>query len=164
VNGTFEPTEEMQNGLPVYKMKGNDGLWVEAVKGKSGWRWYVKPAKNKGPDSPVCFAYIDFTPETVALPPHMDAKWSVSCAEGFVAQDSISIAAVGGASDRLEGLAKAARVKLLADQALLDQEVGRSCIVLCCAVLYCAILCYTVLCYSVCCVVLCCVVLYCVML
>jgi hypothetical protein len=126
VNGTFEPTEEIQNGLPVYKMKGNDGLWVEAVKGASGWRWYLKPVKNKGPDSSICFAYIDFTPTTLALPQYVDGVWTVSCTEGFVKQTTISTVSVGGESDRLSALVNDVRAKLLEEEEVLKQEVSFS--------------------------------------
>ena len=88
-NGTFEPTKETQNGFPVYKK--ND-YWVEAVHGASGWRWYLKPTANKGPSSSVCFAYLGFNAENVGVPPDVSGKWHVSCAEGFVAQDVVTVA------------------------------------------------------------------------
>lgn len=127
MNGTFEPTTEEQNGLPVFKKKGDDGFWVEAVKGASGWRWYLKPEKNKGPDSSVCFAYKNFSPENLGLPQDMDAKWNVSCAEGFVAQDTATTVAVGGTSDRLKVSMAATRTKLLAAEEEAKREV-RPCI------------------------------------
>ena len=56
VNGTFEPTDETCNGMPVYQKKGETDTWLEMVKCKSGgWRWYVKPTKEKGTDISVCF-------------------------------------------------------------------------------------------------------------
>ena len=57
MNGTFEPTEAVQNGMPVYAKKGDGDTWMELVNGKSGYRWYIKPTKEKGPESSVCFAY-----------------------------------------------------------------------------------------------------------
>lgn len=40
MNGTFEPTEESQNGFPVYVKKGDKDTWVEMVyKPATGWRW-----------------------------------------------------------------------------------------------------------------------------
>lgn len=62
VNGTFEPVEETCNGMPVYQKKGEPDTWLEMVKCKSGgWRWYVKPTKEKGPDISVCFGYVTVT-------------------------------------------------------------------------------------------------------
>ena len=96
VNGTFEPTDEVQNSLPVYKKKGSDGsLWVEAVKGSSGWRWYLKLTVNKGPESAICFAYADFSINNVGLPQDVKSGWFVYCAEGFLAH-SLSVVPVGG--------------------------------------------------------------------
>lgn len=59
VNGTFEPTEEVQNGMPVYMKKGDDDTWIElvSVKSSADYRWYIKPTKEKGPNSSVCYAY-----------------------------------------------------------------------------------------------------------
>lgn len=126
VNGTFEPTTEEQNGLPVFKKKGDDGLWVEAVKGASGWRWYLKPVKNKGPESSVCFAYMSIDVKKLGLPQDMEVKWNVSCAEGFVLQDATTVA-VGGSSDRLNATVEATRVKLIAAEEEAQKEVGVSC-------------------------------------
>lgn len=123
MNGTFEPTTEEQNGLPVYKKKGDDGFWVEAVKGASGWRWYLKPKKNKGPDSSVCFAYINFTPATLGFPHDVDGKWYVSCADGFVAQDTVTTVGVGGSSDHLNSTLEATRVKMKAAEEEAQREV-----------------------------------------
>ena len=54
-NGVYEPTQEVQNGMPVYKKKGTGDMWIELVHGASGWRWYLKPTANKGADSSICF-------------------------------------------------------------------------------------------------------------
>ena len=39
LNGIFEPTSELCNGMPVYRKKGEPGIWLEMVKTASGWRW-----------------------------------------------------------------------------------------------------------------------------
>ena len=105
VNGTFEPTDEVQNGLPVYKKKGSDGsLWVEAVKGASGWRWYLKTTANKGLESSVCFAYVNFSLYNAGLPQDVKSGWFVYCEEGylgFLAQ-SLSVEPVGSESTSLK--------------------------------------------------------------
>ena len=122
VNGTFEPTKETQNGFPVYKKKGNDDLWVEAVKGTSGWRWYLKPTANKGPDSSICFAYMNFNSENAGAPPEVEAKWTVHTADGFVEQD-VTTVGVGGSSERVMNLVTAAKKKIRDEDRLLREEV-----------------------------------------
>lgn len=57
VNGTFEIGDDMQNGLPVYVKVGDADTVIDLVKGISGWRWYIKQLKDKGPESSTCFAY-----------------------------------------------------------------------------------------------------------
>jgi hypothetical protein len=40
LNGVFEPTDEVCNGMPVYQKKGDPGTWLEMVKTNAGcWRW-----------------------------------------------------------------------------------------------------------------------------
>lgn len=96
VNGTFEPTSETQNGFPVYKKKGDDETWVEVVNGASGWRWYLKPKVNKGPDSTLCFAYSQLDEDNVKLPGDC-SSWYVSTNEGFVVQGTIKVTRPSGA-------------------------------------------------------------------
>jgi hypothetical protein len=44
--------------MPVYRRKGDSDTWLEMVKTNAGtWRWYVKPTKEKGPGSSICFGY-----------------------------------------------------------------------------------------------------------
>lgn len=83
INGVFEPTTESQNGFPVYRKKADGETWVEIVhNATSGWRWYLKPLANKGPDSSLCFAYFTCSEENVQLP--QDCKdWFVSTDDGF---------------------------------------------------------------------------------
>lgn len=110
VNGVFEPTDEAQNGMPVYSKKGDPGLWLELVHGTAGWRWYLKPTANRGPDSAICFAYYTHDGHNVKLPVRCtDRSWYCNTDEGFVAQDSIKVSAVGEdtQSDRVMRLVEA---------------------------------------------------------
>lgn len=76
-NGRFEPSDEVQNGFPVYRKNGDPDTWLELVFGMSGWRWYLKPANEKGPDSSVCFAYFQCDEKDVRLPSECTTAWSV---------------------------------------------------------------------------------------
>lgn len=125
VNGTFEPTKETQNGFPVYKKKGDDNHWVEAVHGASGWRWYLKPTANKGPDSSICFAYLSFNAENVGLPADVGGKWNVHCADKWEPQD-VTTEAVGGSSERMMNLLTGAKKKIIEEDRLKKEEVGAS--------------------------------------
>ena len=123
VKGTFEPTNEVQNSLPVYKKKGDTSLWIEAVKGASGWRWYLKPTANKGPESSVCFAYLNFNVGNVGLPQEVNSEWFVSCAEGFVGQ-KLLVESVGGDSFALKQMIDAFGEKLKEEDRLLKADVN----------------------------------------
>lgn len=89
MNGIFEPTSQRQLGLPVYKKKNDPDTWIEAVKGASGYRWYLKPAANKGPNSSICFAYVPIDRDKLALPLDITSTWSINTANGFGEQKSI---------------------------------------------------------------------------
>lgn len=117
INNTFEPTIESQNGFPRYKKKGSDDLYVEAVfKSASGWRWYLKPKANLGPDSSICFAYVNCDEDDMKLPGDM-TRWMISTADGFVYQNTVKVTRLGGDDpqdvlNRLgEGRALAQRMK-----------------------------------------------------
>jgi hypothetical protein len=75
--------------MPVYKKKNDPDSWIEAVKGASGYRWYMKPSANKGPASSVCFAYLPLDQDNLALPLDIATKWTINTASGFVEQASI---------------------------------------------------------------------------
>lgn len=96
-NGVFEPTQAMQNGMPVYAKKGDSDSWIELVHGASGWRWYLKPTANKGPDSSICFAYYTHDGNNVRPPVECTKDWVINTAEGFKPQSSIKVSAVGPA-------------------------------------------------------------------
>ena len=90
VNGTFEPTDETCNGMPVYQKKGEPDTWLEMVKCKSGgWRWYVKPTKEKGADKSVCFGYGYH--EEIVLPQNCKIdNWTVYDGSKFVVELQIT--------------------------------------------------------------------------
>jgi hypothetical protein len=91
VNGTFEPTDEEQNGMPVYKKKGDDDTWMELVNGKAGLRWYIKPTKQKGATSSVCYAYRSVQVGNVNLPQNCtEVGWSVYDGNAFGIQTQVS--------------------------------------------------------------------------
>ena len=90
VNGTYEATDEKQFGLPVYIKKGDSSLYVEAAKGPAALRWYVKPKENRGPDSNVCFGYIEIEEGKSTVPHETQGKWTVNTADGFKLQDAIT--------------------------------------------------------------------------
>ena len=89
VNGTFELTDERCNGMPVYRKKGDHGTWLERVKVKAGgWRWYIKPTKEKGPDSSVCFGYG--VSSEVVFPHECDVKkWHCYDGTTFTVEENI---------------------------------------------------------------------------
>ena len=91
MNGTFEPTDEVQNDMPVYQMKEDDDIWLELVHGTPGWRWYIKPTKEKGPTNNVCFAYKNVAQTNVNLPQNCTENgWNVYGGSAFAVQDSVT--------------------------------------------------------------------------
>jgi hypothetical protein len=111
--------------LPVYRKKNDPDTWVEAVKGVSGYRWYLKPAANKGPNSSICFAYVAIDEENLALPLDITTPWTINTANGFADQKSI---VVFKASDKptpflLEELVSSAQLAVNEHIALAKAEV-----------------------------------------
>ena len=89
VNGIFEPTDEEQNGMPVYRKKGDDDTWMELVSGGSGLRWYIKPTKEKGISS-VCYAYRGVNPDNINLPQNcVESGWNVYEGKAFAIQPEL---------------------------------------------------------------------------
>lgn len=90
VNGTFEPVDETCNGMPVYQKKGEPDTWLEMVKCKSGgWRWYVKPTKERGPDISVCFGYGHS--DDIVLPENCTfGQWTVYDSNRFVVEEEVT--------------------------------------------------------------------------
>jgi hypothetical protein len=66
VNGVYEPTEEICNGITVYRKIGDGNKWLEYTELK----WMVKPTKDKG--SPFGWCLIDV--DQVILPEHCTDK------------------------------------------------------------------------------------------
>lgn len=97
VNGTFELTTGVCNGMPVYRKKGDHDTWLEMVKTKSGlWRWYIKPTKEKGPDSSVCYGYG--VSSDIVFPHECDPQnWYCHDGTGFKVQPSITATLFPGA-------------------------------------------------------------------
>ena len=92
INGTFEISEEMQNGLPIYSKVGDDDTFIELCHGVSGWRWYVKQAKDKGPSISVCFGYYQCKDEDMLLPSQTDnLAWFIYADKVFVTQSTVVI-------------------------------------------------------------------------
>ncbi len=90
VNGTYEPTDERQLGLPVYIKKGDSSLYVEAAKGPAPLRWYVRPKEKRGPDSNVCFGYSEIDENKLTVPHETQSKWTVNTVDGFKLQEGIT--------------------------------------------------------------------------
>jgi hypothetical protein len=90
VNGIFEPTKELCNGMTVYRKKGEPGIWLETVKTSTGWRWYVKPEKERGPEKSVCYGY-GFNKEKVNNPVKCNAgEWCCYDDKKFVTEATIT--------------------------------------------------------------------------
>jgi hypothetical protein len=106
-NGVFEPSDEIQNNFPVYKKKGDPDTWIELVKGISGWRWYLKPTANKGPDSSVCFAYHQCDETNIKLPSEYTTEWHIHTASGFVIQPiTVTLESTAPLPERLQSAIK----------------------------------------------------------
>ena len=93
----YEPTKEVQNGMPVYCKKNDPDTWIELVHGAEGWGWYLKAVANKGPDSSVCFTYYSCEGSDCQLPVDCLKDWFTNTVDGFKAQSSIKLSFVGGA-------------------------------------------------------------------
>ena len=92
INGTYEISDEMQNGLPVYCKVGDSDTFIELVHGAVGWRWYLKPAKEKGPNNSVCFAYAQCKDEDMKLPSEtIGSEWRVHANGEFASQSTVVI-------------------------------------------------------------------------
>ena len=95
VNGTYEPTDENQFGLPVYIKKGDSGVYMEAAKAKgpNALRWYVKHQDNRGPGNSTCYGFIaieESKSTALTVPYETQGKWTVYTADGFKLQDALT--------------------------------------------------------------------------
>jgi hypothetical protein len=77
--------------LPVFKKKNDPDTWIEAVRGPSGLRWYLKPTANKSPTSSICFSYLAIDEENLQLPVDIKTPWTINTDVGFVEQKSIEM-------------------------------------------------------------------------
>jgi hypothetical protein len=97
INGAYEISDEMQNGLPVYSKQGDDDTFIELVKGVSGWRWYLKKKSDKGPNNSICFAYCQCLDDDVKLPSQTDhSDWHIYANKEFVVQTTVCISSAPG--------------------------------------------------------------------
>ena len=87
VNGIFEPTDEMCDGLPVYRKKGNADIWLEF--NTSVMDWFVRPTSSRGTSKG--WAYVKL--ESLCLPQDISTgRWHVWTGERFELQAAASIA------------------------------------------------------------------------
>ena len=76
--------------MPVYRKRGDDGIWIELVTGTSGGlRWYIKPTENRGSSS-VCFGYLNADSSNLTLPHDTgEMSWYVYDGASFVPQQNV---------------------------------------------------------------------------
>jgi hypothetical protein len=73
INGVYEPTAERCGGLPVYKKRGSNNLWLEYYAGSDEWQ--IKRTADKGMDD--AWAWIVCSPAQ-QLPQSCNGKsWQV---------------------------------------------------------------------------------------
>ena len=98
LNGTFEMTSQTCNGMPMYQKKGDPDTWLDMCKTKAGgWRWYIKPANEKGPDSSICFGYG--ISDNIVFPHECKEKsWYIYDGSNFVIEESIVAALSPGST------------------------------------------------------------------
>jgi hypothetical protein len=84
--------------MPMYQKKGDPDTWLDMCKTKAGlWRWYVKPAKEKGSGSSVCFGYG--VSGDIVFPHECDAKsWYCYDGKGFEKEEGIVVSLLPGTS------------------------------------------------------------------
>ena len=103
------------------------------VKCKSGgWRWYVKPTKEKGPDKSVCFGYGHH--DDIVLPNDCTAaNWSVYDGSKFVIESQVTCVpdpAVPPLPERYHKLVKERNDLYQLEVKSLNEEVLGLCLVL----------------------------------
>jgi hypothetical protein len=112
VNGVFEPTDEISNGMPVYHKMGDPDTWMEMVKTTDNtWRWYIKPTKEKGPQNSICFGYG--VSDEVVLPQDCDIKaWNVHDGSKFVLEPDVTcdLISPGSVSEFMQELVVTQRI------------------------------------------------------
>ena len=130
VNGTFEPTDEISNGVPTYRKKGEPDTWLEMVKckenKKQSWRWYVKPTTGKGPSSSVSFGYG--VSDTIVLPQDCKkTKWHCYDDNNFVIESEITcdLVAPHSVPEHIQALVEESKKALLQEEEERVQELKR---------------------------------------
>jgi hypothetical protein len=91
--GTYEPTAELCNELPVYRNKDSPDFWLECCQLGTQWKWYVKATEYRGDNSLSSYGYVNCTanPHEVTLPQDaLDGQWSISTGAGFELQPAVT--------------------------------------------------------------------------
>lgn len=92
INGTFEISDAMQNGVPVYAKVGDPDTFIELCGGSFGWRWYIKEAKNRGNANGQSFAYAQCLDEDLKLPSESDqSMWFICANNAYTQQSTLAI-------------------------------------------------------------------------
>ncbi len=83
-NGTYEPTNEVCDDLPVYQKKGNDTIWLEFNRGLN--YWFVRSTSNRGTNKGWAYCSV----EVPCLPQDCPAStWKVYNSEEFATMTSL---------------------------------------------------------------------------
>jgi hypothetical protein len=129
VNGIFQPTDEVCNGMPVYQKMGDPETWLEMVKTNAGtWRWYVKPTKERGAEKSTCFGYG--MSNDVVLPQDCDGgMWHVHDSSAFVLEPDVTcdLIAPDSVSEDIQELVVTQRITFDMEKAALEEMVSVSC-------------------------------------
>ena len=87
INGVFEPTTEMCDGLTVFRKKGNSDVWLEF--NRSVMDWFVRPTSSRGTSKGWAYVKVD----SVCLPHESPAgRWQIWLGDKFELQPNVSIA------------------------------------------------------------------------
>lgn len=84
--------------MPMYQKQNDPDTWLSMCKTKAGsWRWYIKPAKEKGPESSVCFGYG--VSNDIVFPQECDSNcWHCYDGTAFVKEKGIVVALTLGST------------------------------------------------------------------
>ncbi len=86
----YEPTNEICNGLPAYRKKGDAEIWMECIPDASEFKWYIKPVANRGPSNITSFAYCAVASEAPGLPQDcIRGGWKVGAVSEFEVQVAV---------------------------------------------------------------------------
>ena len=105
----FDPTAERSGGLPVYRKRGSDAVWLEYRASTN--RWQIKSTAGKGTD--YCAAFVVCSPPQ--LPQSCNGKtWSVFDGSKLNDQTGITVLEYTAAMEEADARA----LELLAQQVL----------------------------------------------